>query len=157
MTNHNGIWYESGRTARYGGECNGDLATTLERCFRLDAIKLTERLQLSYNDGCLDLKPGDDDTTEPCIELENNNWTDLAPKVQLIEIVQLNMSRCGLDGAFSSTRAELHDRRASKLTLLHRGYPCRAGAVGKVDAPRCVGQYVDRCALSTRSERLNEE
>ena len=107
MTNHNGIWYESGRTARYGGECNGDLATTLERCFR--SIKLTKRLQLSYNDGCLDLKPGDDDTSEPCIEQnENNNWTDLAPKVQLIEIVQLDMSRCGLDGAFSSTRTERH-------------------------------------------------
>ena len=104
MTNHNGIWYESGRTARYGGECNGDLATTLERCFRLDAIKLTERLQLSYNGGCLCLKPGGN-TSEPCIEPnENNNWTDLAPKVQLI--VQFDMSRCGLDGAFSSTRSE---------------------------------------------------
>ena len=103
MTNHNGIWYESGRTARYGGECNGDLATL----FRVDAIKLTERLQLSYTDGCLDLKPSGD-TSEPCIELnENNNWTDLAPKVQLIEIVQLDMSRCGLLGAFiSSTRSE---------------------------------------------------
>ena len=50
MTNHNGIWYESGRTARYGGECNGDLATL----FRVGAIKLTERLQLSYTDGCLE-------------------------------------------------------------------------------------------------------
>ena len=106
MTNHNGIWYESGRTARYGRESDDDLACTLKCCFRPGAIELTKRLQLSYYNGGLYLKPGDG-TSKTCIELTENNWTNLVPKVQLTQIVQLDMSRCGLLGAFiSSTRSE---------------------------------------------------
>ena len=72
---------------------------------------------------------------------------------KLVNLKELDVYGNKIEGQLS-VRAELHDRRASNLTLLHRRYPCRAGAVGKVDAPRCVGQYVDRCALSTRTERL---
>ena len=113
MTNHNGIWYESGRTARYGGECNGDLAT-LERCFP-DAIK--EGLKLTLRDGVLSLKAGG--TSMACIELNETttNWTDLAPNVQLTPIVRLDMSRCGLHGALSSTRT------TERLRVLLTFYP----------------------------------
>ena len=53
---------------------------------------------------------------------------------------KLNLASMSLDGKPLGTRAELHDRLASKLTLLHRRYPYRAGAVGKIDLPRCGGQ-----------------
>ena len=62
----------------------------------------------------------------------------------LTNVKELKIVHCGLDGKPLSIRAELHGRQASNLTLLHRRYPCRAGAVGKVDASLSLFEQADR-------------
>ena len=62
---------------------------------------------------------------------------------KLVNLKELDVYGNKIEGQLS-VRAELHDRRASNLTLLHRRYPCRAGAVGKVGASLSQFEQADR-------------
>ena len=119
MTNHNDIWYESGRTARYGGESDEDDRARIFGAIVRNSMKL---LQLSYDHQGLYLQPAGTPSRHSnrttWIDLDQDNWTDLVPKMHdLIQLVHFEARGIGWRGRLN-TRTERH--RIS-LTFLFSG------------------------------------
>ena len=102
MTNRNGIWYEPGRTARYGGESDDDDgARILGEIVR----NSTQRLQLSYECHGLHLQRSANGGGggKTWSDLDKDNWTNLVPKMS--ELVRFEVSDIGWTGRLN-TRTE---------------------------------------------------